>query len=183
MDFVFEPREERLRNGRRVGLRLAGPQDEVAYLQAFDRLSPEARYMRFMRVVREPNREALRRMLASFPERGFALVAVDSVARQAAIVGSALCMSAREAKSGEFAMTVASEYGRAGLGRLLLSTLIELARQRGLGEITGYVLAANQPMLRLARRMGFVIAPDPDDSSARVCRLRLIAKSGTDPDS
>jgi hypothetical protein len=37
----------------------------------------------------------------------------------------------------------------------------------------GLVLAANKPMLGLARRLGFSIAPDPDDWTVRICRLHL----------
>jgi hypothetical protein len=40
-------------------------------------------------------------------------------------------------------------------------------------EMDGFVLAINQPMLRLARRLGFSIAADPDDRSVCICRLRL----------
>ena len=39
----------------------------------------------------------------------------------------------------------------------------------------GFVLAENQPMLRLARRLGFSVERDPDDASVRVCRLPLRA--------
>ena len=42
----------RLRDGRVVHLRSIHASDEAEVLQAFDRLSPEARYMRFMRVVK-----------------------------------------------------------------------------------------------------------------------------------
>jgi hypothetical protein len=37
----------------------------------------------------------------------------------------------------------------------------------------GFVLAANSPMLSLARRLGFAVAPDPDDRSVCLCRLPL----------
>jgi hypothetical protein len=47
------------------------------------------------------------------------------------------------------------------------------AKRRGPHEMEGYVLANNQPMLRLASRLGFGISPDPDDPSVRICRLRL----------
>jgi L-amino acid N-acyltransferase YncA len=51
--------------------------------------------------------------------------------------------------------------------------LIAAAKRRGLAEMVGFVLAANQPMLRLAMRLGFASVPDPDDRSVRICRLRL----------
>ena len=37
----------------------------------------------------------------------------------------------------------------------------------------GFVLAANQPMLGLARRLGFTVTRDPDDPAVRICRLLL----------
>jgi hypothetical protein len=41
----------------------------------------------------------------------------------------------------------------------------------------GFVLAKNQPMLKLATRLGFSISPDPEDASIRICRLRLVDDS------
>ena len=37
----------------------------------------------------------------------------------------------------------------------------------------GFVLARNQSMLRLARRLGFQIESDPDDPTVRICRMNL----------
>jgi acetyltransferase len=129
--------------------------------------------MRFMRIVREPNRSALRKALASFPDSGCGIVATVPADGGFEIVGSAICMIAKGSVSGEFAMTVAADYAGAGLGRILLTAIVAAAKQRGIEEMTGFVLTANQPMLRLAAGLGFSIAPDPDDASARICRLRL----------
>ncbi len=82
----------RLRNGRSVHIRLMRQSDEAELLQAFDRLSPDARYMRFMRPVREPNVDRLRKALASFPESGIGIVATVPAADGIDIVGSAICM-------------------------------------------------------------------------------------------
>jgi len=40
-------------------------------------------------------------------------------------------------------------------------------------EMEGFVLKQNQPMLRLATRLGFGIERDPDDASIRICRMTL----------
>jgi hypothetical protein len=37
----------------------------------------------------------------------------------------------------------------------------------------GFVLAANESMLGLARRLGFTVSRDPDDPAVRICRLPL----------
>jgi hypothetical protein len=42
----------------------------------------------------------------------------------------------------------------------------------------GFVLTQNQPMLRLARRLGFGVKAEPDDASVRICRLTLGSRSG-----
>jgi acetyltransferase len=159
-----------LRDGRMVHIRTMRPSDLSAILEAFDRLSPEARYMRFMRVVGEPNIERLRQALASFPASGLGIVATVG---DTAIVGSATFMIERDPTNCEFATTVVGEWGGLGLGSALMTALIAAAKQRGLCEMEGFVLAKNQPMLRLAARLGFSISPDPDDPAVRICRLRL----------
>jgi hypothetical protein len=73
-----------------VRLRTACPADEAELLQAFERLSNDARYMRFMRAVREPDLERVRSALASFPEGGIGLVATVPAADGVDIVGSAV---------------------------------------------------------------------------------------------
>jgi acetyltransferase len=73
----------------------------------------------------------------------------------------------------EFAISVTDAYAAGGLGRLLMGALIDAAKRRGLQAMEGFVLAANTPMLRLATRLGFAVAPDPDDWSIRICRLDL----------
>lgn len=162
-----------LRDGRGVHVRAMGSADEAEILQAFGRLSADARQMRFMRVVRHVDRDRLQATLASFPERGFGIVATVPAADGFDIVGSAILIIGAKPSTCEFAMTVMPEYGRAGLGRLLLGTLITTAKQRGLETMEGYVLAGNRPMLRLASSLGFAIAADPDDASVRNCTLSL----------
>ena len=173
MDSGFIDFDFTLRDGRIVHIRAMHPSDEAEFLQAFDRLSPEVLYMRFMRVVGEPNIERLRKTLASFPEAGFGIVATVPADDGIDIIGSAIFLLGQEPASCEFATTVATAYGGQGLGRALMTALIAAAKQRGLHEMEGFVLAQNQPMLKLATRLGFSIKPDPDDASVRICRLRL----------
>jgi RimJ/RimL family protein N-acetyltransferase len=173
MDSGFTDFDITLRDGRAVHVRAVLPTDEAELVQAFGRMSKEARYMRFMRFVSEPSLERLRKVLASFPEGGMGIVATAPAADGFDIVGSAVYILGNDRTNCEFAISVASEFGGVGLASALLKTLIDAARARGIVEMDGFVLAANQPMLRLARRIGFSIAPDPEDGSVRICRLRL----------
>ena len=169
----FEPTEVRLRNGRTVRLRAIGPADEEELLQAFDRLGPHARYMRFMHAVREANIPRLRTALGSFPEKGLALAATVPADDGIDIVGTATFVLGADGTDCEFAVSVVDAWAGAGLGRTLMTALIEAARRRGLLEMVGFVLAQNQPMLKLAGRLGFTVRRDPDDFSQCICRLAL----------
>jgi len=162
-----------LRDGRMVHLRDVTPADESEFFQAFERMSDNDRYMRFMRVVRTPDAQRVRATLASFPEAGIGIVATVPAADGIDIVGSAIAVFMAGRTSCEFAITVAGEFGGAGLATRLMTTLIDEARRRGLKQMEGLVLSQNQPMLRLARRLGFRIESEPGDPTVRVCRMTL----------
>jgi len=77
-----------------------------------------------------------------------------------------------DAESCEFAIVIADDWHRKGLGRRLMSQLIDVARARGLRTMIGHVLAENRGMLTLCQGLGFVIATAPKArcSSARPSR-------------
>jgi acetyltransferase len=173
MDMHFDPLEFTLRNGRAVRIRAIVPSDEEELLQAFEHLSSQSRYMRFMHAVREANRKRLRELLHSFPAKGLAIAATVPAEDGIDIVGTATFLLDPQGQSCEFAISVADDWGGAGLGSALMTALIEAARRRGLREMVGFVLAENQPMLRLASRLGFEITRDPDDFTVKTCTLAL----------
>lgn len=177
MDSGFTAFDITLRDGRVVHIRAMRMTDDTELLQAFERLSPDARYMRFMRAVGEPNVERLRKALASFPESGLAIVATVPAADGFDIVGSSIFVIGSDPATCEFAITIAADYSRARLGRTLLTALIDAARQRGLREMEGFVLTENLAMLRLAARLGFTVSPDPEDPTVRICHLPLVRKT------
>lgn len=162
-----------LRDGRTVHVRPVSPADEAEFLQAFERLSSEARYMRFMRVVHEPDVPRLHAVLGSLPEGGVLLVATVPAADGIDIVGSAVSIFAPDHSTCEFAITIASGYTGLGLAKTLMIDLIDESRRRGVKEMEGFVLAQNKSMLGLAHRLGFGVERDPNDPSVKICRLPL----------
>ena len=54
-----------------------------------------------------------------------------------------------------------------------MSRLLEIARARGLSEIFGEVLRENGPMLKMARELGFSVAPHPDEANVMRVTKRL----------
>lgn len=63
--------------------------------------------------------------------------------------------------SGEVAIFIHQDYRGRGLGRRLLTALIEEARRIGLRHVWGTTELDNLPMLRLALRLGFRTGQDP----------------------
>lgn len=135
MDSGFTHFDFTLRDGRSVHIRAMRPSDEAAILRAFERLSPEARYMRFMRVMGDPNIERLRAALESFPESGLGIVAIFGSGE---IAGAAMFLIGGDRPSCEFATTVAGQYGGQSLGQALLTAphrCGETARAAGNGGL------------------------------------------------
>jgi acetyltransferase len=62
----------------------------------------------------------------------------------------------------EFAILVRSDLHRRGIGRLLMTRLIEYAKARGLSELFGHVLRENAPMLGLCKGLGLRVSSLPD---------------------
>ena len=63
----------------------------------------------------------------------------------------------------EYAIAVRSDWQGRGVGYLLMTRLIDIARQRGIGELLGEVLRENEPMLQMCRELDFTISPEPTD--------------------
>lgn len=167
------PMLARLRDGRQVTLRAIDAHDKAALREAFQRLSTQSRYTRFMIPLRELSDATLDTATHPVPGRDLALVAVSGEGSAATIVAGARYVGAPGSDSCEFAVTVADEWSGLGLGGRLLQILIASARAQGLRCMEGYVLAVNTPMRRLAARLGFADTACPGDATLRLMRLNL----------
>lgn len=170
------PMPVRLRDGRAVVVREIGAQDEQEIVQAFERLSAESRYTRFMIPLRELSPRMLAAATHPVPGRDFALVAITGEGGDEDIVAGARYVGGPGSDTCEFAVTVADDWHGAGLARRLMELLIANARERGLRCMEGQVLAVNTPLRRLAKRLGFSDRPCPDDAALRLVSLELASK-------
>ena len=81
------------------------------------------------------------------------------------MVGVSRYVTNPDRSSCEFALVVADDFNGKGLGSRLMLSIMDVAREKGLSEIDGLVLANNPGMLKLMRSLGFSIkayAEDPD---------------------
>lgn len=172
-----------MRDGLAGVLRPIRPDDAQA-LQDFIRLlSEQARYMRFVSMMRELTPRMLSRYTQVDYDRELALVATiehapsaDQPAHQT-IIGLAHYLRNPDGRGAEYALVIADDWQGHGLGRRLMTRLIEAARDQGLSYIEGMVLANNRPMLALMTGLGMVNDPDPDDPGMRRVWLSLDSAS------
>jgi L-amino acid N-acyltransferase YncA len=82
------------------------------------------------------------------------------VSREGRIVGHGLVCP--DGDAAEVAVFVHQSERSRGLGKWLLSALVDEARQLGLRRIWGTTDWENVPMLRLAHSLGFVTGADPE---------------------
>jgi len=161
-----------LRDGRCVTLRGVVEADAAEIVQAFARMSPQSRYLRFMQHKRELDREALERGVRPLAGEEFVFVATVPAADGIDIVGAARFVRSASNLGAqrsicEFSISVDDAWRGSGLARALLAALMRRARHAGYRSIEGFVLAANAPMLGLAHRLGFSAALLPGEPSVK----------------
>ncbi|AHE97727.1 bifunctional acetate--CoA ligase family protein/GNAT family N-acetyltransferase [Thioalkalivibrio paradoxus] len=133
--------------------------------QAFVRgLSDESRYFRFMQAVHELTQEMLVRFTQIDYDRELGLIAVvEGEAGEEKQVAVARYTANPDQRSCEFAIVVADEWQGRGIGTHLMQSLMQAAKSRGIDLMEGEVIAGNNTMLGLMRRLGFSIRPNRDD--------------------
>jgi acetyltransferase len=156
-----------LRDGSQITIRPIGPQDmqrEQAFVQA---LSPQTRYFRFMSTLRELSPETLHRFTHPDFDREIALVALSDENPAMRQIGVARCVAEEDRRTAEFAVVIADDWQSRGVGGRLMCELMRAARAAGFGSIWGDVLASNQRMLALMRKVGFQVVHIPEDALVR----------------
>lgn len=161
-------------------LRPIRPEDAVP-LQEFVRgLSDESRYMRFVSMLRELTPRMLARYTRIDYDRELALVATVRVPNpenrgllREQIIGFAHYLRNADGQGAEYALVIADDWQRRGLGAHLMHGLIRAARRQGLKYIDGVVLATNRAMLGLMVSLGFRNDPDESDPGMRRVWLDL----------
>jgi len=156
-----------LNDGTNITIRPIRPED-ADIEQAFVRkLSPQAKYFRFMQSLRELTPQMLVRFTQIDYDREMALIAVTEQDGQEVELAVARYAMNPDGESCEFALVVADQWQKRGLGSRLMSNLMEAAQARGYRKMEGEVLADNTPMLALVRSLGFEVHTSAEDPGVK----------------
>ncbi len=150
-----------LRDGSAIVVRPIRASDKAAIAAAFDRLSDESRYRRFL----SPMPHLSRRQLEYFTELDHhdheALIAFDERTRDGVAVAR-FVRSKVDPEAAEAAVTVADDWQGRGVGTKLLQLLADRARAEGVRRFTATLLAQNRSMLELLEQIGPAHASGPE---------------------
>jgi len=162
-----------LPGGESLTLRPIRPEDAAIETAFVDGLSSDSRRMRFQGAIRHLTPAMLARFTQVDYDNEMALVAIDASGGAEREIGVARFIRLPDGRSCEFAVVVADDWQRRGLGRRMMARLIEVARARGFGTMIGWILAENDGMLAMVSALGFSLQADPGDARNRVATLAL----------
>jgi acetyltransferase len=157
------------RDGTPISLRPVRPDDEPLLQDLLAHMTREDVRMRFFAPLRELSHALAERLLHIDYDRQMALVAEHD----GTPLGVARYAADADRLHAEFAVAVRSDWKGRGIGTLLMTRLIEVARDASIGELVGQVLHENRPMLDLCRALGFTLQANPDDATITVVRKKL----------
>ncbi len=166
-----------LQGGGEYTVRPIRPDDAQMLQDLMHSLSPESRYFRFVSSITELPPTMLARFTLIDYDREMALVATikDRVAgddgqftETERIVGVSRYVTNPDQTTCEFALVVADDFNGRGLGSRLMLSIMDVARDKGLQEIDGLVLANNAGMLKLMRNLGFAVKTYAEDTDFKL---------------
>jgi acetyltransferase len=159
--------------GYRLTIRPIRPEDEAAHSAFIAAMSPGDLRMRFFGAVRGFDHSQLARMTQIDYDREMALIATVADASGAQqTLGVVRIVADPDNECAEFAVAIRSDLKGKGLGRLLMTRIIDYARARNTCFIVGDILRENTAMLALAKACGFEMQPSDDPAVVSV-RLSL----------
>ncbi len=163
------PRILRLKDGRRVVMRVARRDDSAGIQRFVGGLSIPTRRYRFFSPVCELSAEQIDIVTHSSGAGGLALVAESVEGGESRIVALSQYIVCKTLDA-EFAVVVGDDWQRQGLGNEMLGVLAEHAARSGLAAFAGFVLNDNWPMLALLARLGCEFSTDGDPDVIRAVK-------------
>jgi len=168
-----------LSGGQVLNIRPIRPEDEPAFIRFHSTLSEESVYKRYFSMMNLESRvqhERLTRMCFIDYDRQMALVAerLNSGGGTGEIVAVGRLVKALRKNEAEIAVLVSDDFQRRGIGKALVSRLIEFANDEGLELLTASYLAENNAIENIFRAQGFTFR-DTVNAEIRRAELKLAA--------
>jgi acyl-CoA hydrolase/GNAT superfamily N-acetyltransferase len=157
-----------LRDGSAAFLRPLKLTDEAGLRRMFYQLSPKSVRDRFFRAIETMPHEKLQEFLRVDYDADMAMVVLTDASEEGELVAIGHYSNHPETNLADSAYLVRDDYQRKGIGTILLSTLIEIARAHGVAGFTADVLAINSGMLRVFQKCGYPVQIEVEEGECKV---------------
>jgi acetyltransferase len=144
-------------NGTNVTIRPIRPEDAKMEKDFVARLSEKTKYFRYHQALQELTPEMLVRFTQIDYDREMAFVAVTDDSTMPDELGVGRYSVNPDGHSVEFAIVVADDCQRLGIGSKLMKTLMETAKTKGMLSFEAEVLKDNEPTLEMLKKLGFSV--------------------------
>ncbi|OJU81471.1 MAG: hypothetical protein BGO10_06520 [Chlamydia sp. 32-24] len=159
VEYVFY---DKTKEQKDVTIRPIRPEDEAMMVEFHKKLSENTvrqRYFAFLSLNDRIAHERLIRICLNDFDREIAIVAIIDdqivgVARLARLIGTDIA---------DLKLTIVDEYQNKGIGELLLTHILEIAKQENVKQIDARILSENIGMIYLVQKKGFQLYPEEED--------------------
>lgn len=157
-----------LRDGTKLAIRPARPDDRERVVRAFAALDRESVYTRFFTYKRELSEADLAPLDTKDFAREAMLVATVDTHEGETIVGTCRYIAQDAPGAAEVAFTIEEDYQGRGIAGRLLARLATIARANGITRFEAVVLPQNKAMLRVFERAGWPMTTRREDDTIAV---------------
>ncbi len=151
------------RDGRDITIRPILPEDEALMIKFHETLSDRSvsqRYLQPMLLSQRVAHERLARICHCDYDREITLVAEQKGKDgEASILAASRMSKLHGTDAARFTILVSDQAQGQGLGNELVRRIVEVARAEGLRQLTALITPDNQPMQRIAKKLGFSTSP------------------------
>jgi acetyltransferase len=144
-------------NGANVTIRPIRPEDAKMEKDFVARLSEKTKYFRYHQALQELTPEMLVRFTQIDYDKEMAFVAVTDDPAMPTELGVGRYSANPDGHSVEFAIVVADDCQRLGIGSKIMKTLMQTAKNKGMLSFEAEVLKDNAPTLEMVKKLGFSI--------------------------
>ncbi|MEZ4518047.1 MAG: bifunctional acetate--CoA ligase family protein/GNAT family N-acetyltransferase [Chloroflexota bacterium] len=154
-------------DGTPVTLRPIRPEDEPKLAKFHEKISEQSVYLRYFssyQLSQRVEHERLLRICYVDYDRAIALVTewTNPETGEDEILAAGRLTRLANPEEAEFAMLVRDDFQRRGVGRHMLSKLLDFGRDEGMKRVVAYMLPENRGMYRVSESLGFTFEREDD---------------------
>ena len=162
----------KMKDGTEIVIRPIRPEDEPSMVKFHETLSERSVYLRYfhlMNLSQRVSHERLTRICFIDYDREMALVAErrHPVSGEREILGVGRLTKIHGANEAEVAVLVSDRHQGRGLGKELLSRLVQVGKDEKLERLTADILPDNRDVMRICEKLGFNLKHSLEDEVVR----------------